>query len=654
MRTTLSLTLLLTLLTVSGGLVAQNMRLSTESQRAEKSYYRASELYRNNRLDQAVEEMRKAVAYDTAFSEGWLTLGDIYTDLQNLPEAIKAYRSGMEKGRQPYPQVWLLIANLEQKEGNYQVAIDTYNKALKFEPASSAKLPKIEKSINQCEYALEMMKHPVDFHPINLGASINSPYSEYFPCITVDGETFLFTRRVPSEVLPGKEQEDFYIAARSDTGWLMSRPIGEPINTEWNEGAPTLSPDGQFLFFTACANMMREYGPDRDGYGSCDLFVCRRLGNGWSDPVNIGSPINTANWESQPSFSSDGQTLYFIRGGRSRQNSEDQDIYTSCLQKDGKWSTPHRLPDIINSKGKEESVFIHPDGHTLYFSSDGHPGMGGLDIFVSRLQPNGEWSEPENLGYPINTNKDENSLLVSGDGKWGYFASDRSGGYGKLDLYKFKLPESAKPKQLTWLKGTVYDAKTMAKLEARFELIELSNGKTVVESYSDPSDGHFLVALPSGTEYALNVSKNGYLFYSDHFNLTGNATQTDPYIRDIPLQPIVVGETVILRNVFFDTDSYLLKDESKTELLRLVDLMQSNPKLKIELSGHTDNKGDNKHNQELSLNRAKAVFNFMIEQKIASDRISYKGYGETTPISTNETEVGRALNRRTAFMVKEI
>lgn len=654
MRTTLSLTLLLTLLTVSGGLVAQNMRLSTESQRAEKSYYRASELYRNNRLDQAVEEMRKAVGYDTAFSEGWLTLGDIYTDLQNLPEAIKAYRSGMEKGRQPYPQVWLLIANLEQKEGNYQVAIDTYNKALKFEPASSAKLPKIEKSINQCEYALEMMKHPVDFHPINLGASINSPYSEYFPCITVDGETFLFTRRVPSEVLPGKEQEDFYIAARSDTGWLMSRPIGEPINTEWNEGAPTLSPDGQFLFFTACANMMREYGPDRDGYGSCDLFVCRRLGNGWSDPVNIGSPINTANWESQPSFSSDGQTLYFIRGGRSRQNSEDQDIYTSCLQKDGKWSTPHRLPDIINSKGKEESVFIHPDGHTLYFSSDGHPGMGGLDIFVSRLQPNGEWSEPENLGYPINTNKDENSLLVSGDGKWGYFASDRSGGYGKLDLYKFKLPESAKPKQLTWLKGTVYDAKTMAKLEARFELIELSNGKTVVESYSDPSDGHFLVALPSGTEYALNVSKNGYLFYSDHFNLTGNATQTDPYIRDIPLQPIVVGETVILRNVFFDTDSYLLKDESKTELLRLVDLMQSNPKLKIELSGHTDNKGDNKHNQELSLNRAKAVFDFMIEQKIASDRISYKGYGETTPISTNETEEGRALNRRTAFMVKEI
>lgn len=654
MRTTLSLTLLLTLLTVSGGLAAQNMRLSTESQRAEKSYYRASELYRNNRLDQAVEEMRKAVAYDTAFSEGWLTLGDIYTDLQNLPEAIKAYRSGMERGRQPYPQVWLLIANLEQKEGNYQVAIDTYNKALKFEPASSAKLPKIEKSINQCEYALEMMKHPVDFHPINLGASINSPYSEYFPCITVDGETFLFTRRVPSEVLPGKEQEDFYIAARSDTGWLMSRPIGEPINTEWNEGAPTLSPDGQFLFFTACANMMREYGPDRDGYGSCDLFVCRRLGNGWSDPVNIGSPINTANWESQPSFSSDGQTLYFIRGGRSRQNSEDQDIYTSCLQKDGKWSTPHRLPDIINSKGKEESVFIHPDGHTLYFSSDGHPGMGGLDIFVSRLQPNGEWSEPENLGYPINTNKDENSLLVSGDGKWGYFASDRSGGYGKLDLYKFKLPESAKPKQLTWLKGTVYDAKTMAKLEARFELIELSNGKTVVESYSDPSDGHFLVALPSGTEYALNVSKNGYLFYSDHFNLTGNATQTDPYLRDIPLQPIVVGETVILRNVFFDTDSYLLKDESKTELLRLVDLMQSNPKLKIELSGHTDNKGDNKHNQELSLNRAKAVFDFMIEQKIASDRISYKGYGETTPISTNETEEGRALNRRTAFMVKEI
>lgn len=654
MRITLPLALLLSLLAVSTGLVAQNMHLSTESQRAEKSYYRASELYRNNRLEQAVEEMRKAVAYDTAFSEGWLTLGDIYTDLQDLPEAIKAYRYGMEKGRQPYPQVWLLIANLEQKEGNYQIAIDTYHKALEFEPASSSKLPKIEKSINQCQYALEMMQHPVDFHPINLGSAINSAYSEYFPCITVDGETFLFTRRIPSTIHQGKEQEDFYIAAKSDTGWLPSKPIGEPINSDWNEGAPTLSPDGQFLFFTACANMMREYGPDRDGYGSCDLFVCRRLGSGWSDPVNIGSPINTANWESQPSFSSDGQTLYFIRGGRTRQNADDQDIYTSSLLKDGKWSTPQRLPDIINSKGKEESVFIHPDGHTLYFSSDGHPGMGGLDIFVSRLSPNGEWSKPENLGYPINTYKDENSLLVSGDGKWGYFASDRPGGLGKLDLYKFKLPESARPQQLTWLKGTVYDAKTMAKLEARFELIDLSTGKTVVESYSDPSDGHFLVALPSGKEYALNVSKNGYLFFSDHFNLTGPATQNDPFLRDIPLQPIIVGETVILRNVFFDTDSYLLKDQSKTELLRLVELMNSNPKLKIELSGHTDNKGDNKHNQELSFNRAKAVFDFLMEQKIASDRISFKGYGETSPISTNETEEGRALNRRTAFMVKEI
>jgi outer membrane protein OmpA-like peptidoglycan-associated protein len=293
---------------------------------------------------------------------------------------------------------------------------------------------------------------------------------------------------------------------------------------------------------------------------------------------------------------------------------------------------------------------IHPDGKTLYFSSNGHPGLGGLDIFVSRKDEDGKWGEPQNLGYPINTKDDENSLLVSASGDIAYFASDREGGQGGLDLYKFKLYNEARPQMVTYAQGVVFDAKTKERLGARFELIDLESGEQVVESYSNPGNGEFLVSLPSGRDYALNVSREGYLFYSDNFTLSQESA-TAPKQLEVPLKRIEEGSSVVLNNVFFDVDQYKLKPQSKVELDKLIEFLKLNPELRIEISGHTDNVGTDEANKVLSQNRAQSVVDYLLENGISKDRLSAKGFGESKPIASNDNEEGRAKNRRTEFEV---
>ena len=372
------------------------------------------------------------------------------------------------------------------------------------------------------------------------------------------------------------------------------------------------------------------------------------MGNKWSVPYNLEEPVNSRQWESQPSFSSDGKTLYFVSN---RHN--NYDIWVSMVNENGEWSVPEKLGANINTDNYEGSVFIHPDNQTLYFSSDGHVGMGGLDIYVSKKDSTGKWGKPMNLGYPINTFKDENSILISADGELAMFASDREGGFGGLDLYGFELYEEVRPEKVTYIKGVVFDNETGKKLEARFELIDLATGNIAVTSFSNKGTGEFLVCLPANHDYALNVSKEGYLFYSENFNLSGEKPLTDPVLKDVPLKPLKSGEKVILKNIYFETDKYDLKKTSEIELQKLIELLNKNPGIKIEISGHTDNVGTTEYNLELSQNRAKAVYDYLSENGIDTDMLTYKGYGESQPVDTNDTEEGRANNRRTEFEVVE-
>ena len=397
-----------------------------------------------------------------------------------------------------------------------------------------------------------------------------------------------------------------------------------------------------------------EYGEGRTGKGSCDLFASEKEGDKWSKPFNMGAPINTGNWESQPSFSSDGKTLYFIRGKvryKQRRNPGEQDIYMTQIKDDGTWSVPKKLSDKINTPGREESVQIHPDGQTLYFSSDGHPGMGSLDIYLSRLDETGEWGKPENMGYPINTFKEENSTLVSSGGEFAYFASNREGGYGSLDLYSFEIPQSKRPIKTTFMKGKVYDVETKEPLAADFQLIDLKTGVMFKRAFANKGNGEFIVALPINKDFALIAEHDGYFFYSKNYSIDKLVQNEDGFLVDVPMRPIKKGAPFVLENIFFDSDKSILKAESVTELNKLLAILNKNASLKIELGGHTDSDGDDDHNMQLSRNRAKAVVDWLINKGVDKAKLYYKGYGENKPRVKNDTPQNKALNRRTEVII---
>lgn len=624
-----------------GEYTSTNKKAVTLFESALKSY--------DSRQDgKAIEDLNKAIEKDPDFIEPHFLLAQIYTEAGKKQSAIDEYVKALEINPKFDKKTFYNLANLEFSLGKYVEAKKDYEAYLKYQNLHPDAKSFAEHQLANCSFAIEALKNPVPFEPKNMGEAINSNSDEYFPAVTADEQTFLFTRNNRTEVT--HLQEDFLISKKSNNVWQQAMLIGSGINTGGNEGAPSLSVDGQVLFFVACQdNADGSYSGGRKGFGSCDIFYTEKVGEKWSLPNNLGRGINTNQYETQPSFSADGKTLYFVSartGGLG-----ETDIYVSTLRPDGSWGVPVNLGSKINTLGKEESVFIHPDGKTLYFGSNGHVGMGGLDLYVTRINDKGEWSLPVNLGYPINTYGDENSILVGPSGDVAYFASNRAGGMGGLDLYTFDLYESARPGKITYVKGKVYDIRSKAPLGAHFELIDLESGKSVIESDANSGNGEFLVTLPVDKNYALNVSHSGYLFYSANFALKELADKSKPFLMDVPMQPIDTGSVVELKNVFFETAKFDLKPESKAELNKLVNFLNVNKTMKGELSGHTDNVGDKKMNLTLSLNRAKAVYDYLVTNGIDPKRLTYKGYGDTRPKVKNDTDENRAINRRTEFKI---
>lgn len=623
---------------------------TSTNKKAIKYYEEGKKFYEVRKDKEAEEVLLKCLKEDDNFVEAHSALAFLFMEHGRAEEGIPHFEKAIAINPKFFPQNQYYLANAYMMAGKYDKAVTTYENFLKIERVNPQMKEAASNEIKNAKFGANAVKNPKPFKPVNMGAGVNTNFNEYFPSITADGKQFLFTR----EIREGEQirQEDFYMSNKGSSAWEKAFPM-TGVNTLGNEGAPSISADGNYMFFASCMEMSGDYGsPDRKGYGSCDIFYSQKVNGKWTKPVNVGPPINTANWETQPSFSSDGKTLYFIRGLISRGDIKEQDIYVSTIGEDGRFTTPIKLSDKVNTTGQEESVFIHPDNQTLYFSSDGHPGLGGLDIFMSKKQADGSWGEAVNLGYPINSYKDDNSLLVDPSGKIAYFASNREGGFGNLDIYWFELPEDVRPEKLTYVKGKVYNAKTKEPLEAKFELFDLETQQNVTESYSDKA-GQFLVTLTANKNYIVNVNRDGFLFYSDNFSLKGKVADFDkPFLLDIPLQPIDTGSTVELKNVFFDVDKWELKPESKAELDKLVLFLTKNPNVKIELGGHTDNSGKKDWNKTLSTNRAKSVYDYLITNgKIAAARLSYKGYAETRPKVPNDTPENKAKNRRTEFKV---
>lgn len=610
----------------------------------------------------AITMLEQALKRDANFMEAHELIAELYMGYKEYDKTIFHLNKSIELrgGKSSSGYAHMLLARANHAKGNYEDALKNMEKYLNIGSSREKYTPEIKLFMESCEFAIYSKKNPVDFKPINLGPTVNTKYHEYFPTLTVDGKTLLFTRRIPAPGTEHGEQEDFFVTHLVDGKWSEAESMPSNVNTTNNEGAPTFAPDGRTLVFVACVDAYGSYGPNRSGKGSCDLFITKKVGAQWRNPVNLPGQVNSSHWETQPSLSSDGKTMYFIRGTQHRDGSKEQDIYRSFLQSDGSWSRAERLPDIVNTPFREESVFIHPDGRTLYFSSDGHPGFGGLDIFMTTLDDNGNWSKPVNLGYPINTEYDENSLLVAANGELAFFASDRAGGYGGLDLYAFKMPESIRPTKTLYMEGLVFDAVTNRPLGGQFELIDLSTGKTIVTAEADKMSGEFLVSLPTKRDYAIFVSYPNYNTNSLHFSLK-NHNDNEPFKLNIPLQPIATDVSVVLANVFFDLAKSTLRPESEIELNKLVEQLKNNPTWKIEIGGHTDSRGSNTDNLSLSKSRAKSVMDYLISKGVNADNLTFKGYGSSKPIYTDEQiaamkteqekERAHQFNRRTEYTI---
>ena len=614
---------------------------TTSSKKAIKNFEEALKYYSARRNAEALEFLQKAIKADEQFVEAYAVSGDCYSDLGDLEKAIENYQCVVDLNPDFLSTSYKQLADVQFMTGDYESAVENYRVFLTKKRVNPQIVENAQRSLLNAEFGVVTKKKPVPFDLVNLGPNINSSDYEYFPVLTADEQTLVFTRNKRRE--GGVDmQEDFYISFLKDDSWMPAMNLGRPINTDDNEGAQTITADGKQLFFIGCNRK-------RTGLGSCDIYRSLRKGKTWSEPENLGAPVNSSKWESQPSVSADGKTLYFVSNRPGGEGG--MDIWVTHLAPNGKWTNPRNLGDVINTPFSEETPFIHPDGKTLYFTSNGHVGMGGKDIYVTRKDSVGNWSKPENLGYPINTWNDEQGLFVAASGAYAYFSSDRDGGFGKLDIYGFELHDAVQPTRVTYVKGRVTDKETGRPLGAKFELIDIETSEVVVNSESDPEDGSFLVTLPVDHEYALNVSKDKYLFHSEHFALPKQDVLTEPYRMDVALQPIKFGEKVVLKNVFFETASFALLPESKVELNKLVAFMENNATIRIEIGGHTDNVGTAEDNQSLSENRAKSVRNYIIDNGVSADRIDYRGYGETQPIDTNETPEGRANNRRTEFKV---
>ncbi len=616
--------------------------LHTESNKAIKAYNEGMSYYDYVDYTNAEIFFKEALKSDNTFYEAFMMLGELYTKEKRFAEAASSYQRAVKIDSTSHKPVFFSLANAEMMSDDYQNALTHYKIYLKNKGDSEKNIRLAARNIKNCEFAIVAIKNPVSFNPVSVGAAINTSDDEYWPSTTVDGQTLMFTRQVLNgynQFGMSNSQEDFYISSHSDSGWTKAINAGEPLNTKSNEGAQTLSSNGNYMYFTACERS--------GGLGSCDIYFSAYANGHWSIPYNLGSPVNTKSWESTPSISSDGNFLIFSSnrpGG-----SGGKDLWFSIMSKKGKWSDPVNMGKNINTDGDEMSPFIHFDGRTLYFASDGRPGMGGFDIYLTRMSNDSSWSEPKNLGYPINTANDEMGLVIDATGQKAYFSSKRDVKNGK-DIFYFNLDESVRPNPVAYLKGKVSDNETGKLLKAEYELINLSTNKVTIKSTTDDA-GNFLVCLPSGYNYGINVTKPGYLFYSENFMFEGNHSVIEPFIKRINLRPAKVGEKMLLSNVFYEIDSWELKKESVEELNNLTDLLTYNKDLIVEIGGYTDSTGTDEYNLVLSEKRALSVVNYLINKGISSDRLQHKGYGNTSPIGDNVTFEGRKLNRRTEVKV---
>jgi OmpA-OmpF porin, OOP family len=633
---------ILAFLLLSGASFAQT-GLDTKSKKAIELYVEADNFRVRGQFNQAIEALSEAIQKDKKFTEAYYRLGIVYMTMKDNQKAINSFKQALTLTKDVRKQkvIWFDLGETHLLIGQYQEAITVLTNFLKAETLNKQRINKANGWIQNAQFAIDNQGVRSQHRQKALSDTVNCFALQYFPALTADQQELIFTRRRGHGV---DDDEDLVISRKDAKGrWLVPQSVSKNINTLDNEGTCTISADGRKLIFTSCGG--RGYS------GNCDLFESSKTGDEWSKPVNLGPNVNSGDWESHPTLSADGRTLYFVsdrRGGFGR-----NDIWYSTRNEDGRWTKARNLGEPVNTQYDERSPFIHVNGKTLYFASNGLVGFGGYDIFYTEKTDNG-WTKPENMGGPINDHENQYSLFITADGQKGYYSHEENlaNGHEKSILVEVQIPENQIIKyKSSYVKGVVTDSKTKQNLKARLELFDINKNEIVSLVESDSVSGEYLMVLTQGSEYALYVNKKGYLFKSLNFNYS-EVKNFEPLTIDVALDPARKGEGSVLQNIFFDVDKYELKEKSFTELEKIVRFLTDNPQISIEIGGHTDNTGNAAYNQQLSEKRAKSVYSYIVDKGISLKRLSAKGFGSTKPVASNEAEEGRQLNRRIEFTIR--
>jgi len=591
--------------------------------------------------------------------------------------SIKYLEELKERCPEYHSELYYYLGNMYYAQDRFADASAAFRKFLDFSSDDPAKMsPDVDRETAEVEQLLPELAFYTDFYknsrPLEpkVLVGVSTPADEYLPMFSPDNELLFFTRlskyqakgdRFPLDVEELTEARRTSVKDDFDNG----EALPAPFNTGASYGGVSVSLNNKELFVTVCTPVTTEYK-------NCDIFRTHYdthmdFGSGkqvfeWGELTNLGPNINTADgWESQPSLSTDGRTLYFATV---RLGSQGTDIFSSKRDDKGEWSEAEPLPAPINTAGDEKAPFMHSDSRTLYFAARpprdengkedlaaGHRGIGGYDIFYSRLDDDGSWSRPKNLGNPINTPQDEHGLIVSADGRTAYFASSRFRGVGGLDIYGIDLPKEARPQDILIVKGEVKDEAGKAVTDATVSITYMDTRKTEVLKV-DPADGHYatVVNLKAGSDVIVTVKKPDHVFDSRSYSLE-DTVRGGVAEADMKLEKIEVGKSYRVNDIKYATNSAEITGASRFILDELIIFLKENPTVRIEVQGHTDNVGDMESNMTLSRDRALTVAEYLTGHSIKASRLTSNGYGPTVPIASNSTEEGRAENRRTTFVI---
>lgn len=617
----------------------QSLCPPSQNKKAVLFYEKALSARKSSKDYETIKELcEKALEEDSTYAEVYHLLGDVAFRKKDFKTMKASYAAMIELCPDAAPEPHYRLGAYLFETKKYDESVKYLKGFLDFGSVKESLAKDAELMIIRAK----LISNPVPFNPeVVKGISTSDP--EYLAAITADNDYCYFTRRFEmsnKSSLTPVSVEKFMVAKRQADGTFeKGSPMALPFNfrNTNNEGGPTITIDNQHLFFTV------------NNGGNFDIYYSDFIKESWTKPESLGNTVNdSVQWDSQPSITSDGKILYFASYRDSTFGTSDIFI-TGRKNGNGSWSRPVRLNDNINTNGNEKTPFIHPDGKTLYFSSDSLPGMGGQDIFVSKKDASGNWGKAVNIGYPINTENDEVGFFTSTDGKTGYFASNNIGGTGGYDLYSFEIPQQARAEKVLMVSGHIRDDDNEIPYAAKIELKNITTNEITDVEY-DTLTGKYASVVLFNNDYIMTVKKDSAAFTSKYFE-HADSSNAKPVKVNLDVKRIELGKAYTLNDILFDTDSYELKEMSKHVIKDFSEFLSKNPRVRVAIHGHTDNVGNAQENLTLSDNRAKAVYNFLIQFGISTSRLSYKGFGQTKPEAGNDTEEGRARNRRTEFVI---